>query len=271
MPVEFRWNGPRGTTGEQMGNAVEKTTAAGWAMAILVMGLLVLLGGCTPEIDSPPETPLVQVGAQTITDGDFFRAFEINKAAFAHNAIQTPAAARVAKTRLLRQLIEEAILIDQADARGIRLSEEELEQALTDFRRDYPGESFEQMLLESAISFSDWKAMLRKRLRIEKLIDEVLGKQIVISSEEIAADYHRFADSAGMAEEARADDETGERLNEIIVARLRRRKLEQAYAAWLADLFRQYTVTVDKDRWREIAGIDAEPVVDPTANAGKTN
>lgn len=237
---------------------MEMRLRTGTMAAILV--LAVLMGGlaaCGPQGASGPEAPLVRVGSRDITVRDFNRAFEIGKLAFPHNAIQEPALVQKARIRLLNQMIEEAMLLDQAQQRQVQLSEVELAAALTEVRKDYPEDSFEQMLLESAISFEDWKERLRTRLLIEKLIDQVLAQHIVITPEEIADAYRKHTGSeADRAEDASDDSDSreGGRINEIIVRQLRRQKLEEAYRQWLADLNQQYTVEVNPAQWQALTG-----------------
>ncbi|MBI9083417.1 MAG: SurA N-terminal domain-containing protein [Desulfobacterales bacterium] len=229
------------------------------AMAVILVltGLIGGLVACGQKGASSSETPLVRVGSRTITVRDFNRAFEIGKAAFTHNAIQDSALAHKARIRLLNQMIEEAMLLDQAQQLQVLLSEAELSTALADIRKDYPEDSFEQMLLEAAISFADWKERFRTRLLIEKLIDQVLAQNIVITPEEIGDTYRKHADS----EAERADEASGEsdpggigRIKEIIVRQLRRQKLEEAYRKWLAHLNQQYTVEINTAQWQALTG-----------------
>ena len=228
------------------------------AIALIMALTGCLMGGlaaCGQKGTPAPDTPLARVGSRTITVLDFNRAFEIGKAAFPHNAIQEPALVHKARIRLLNQMIEEAMLLDQAQKRQIRLSEEELETALADIRKDYPEDSFEQMLLEAAISFADWKERLRTRLLIEKMIDQVLAHNIVITPEEISDYYRKHADSEAdrVTGTDSGPDDSGQ-INKIIVSQLRRQKLEDAYRKWLADLNRQYTVEINKVPWQAMTG-----------------
>jgi SurA-like N-terminal domain len=221
-----------------------------WGM-VTAVAMVVLLIGCGPPEPEPRDRYLVRVGSREITVRDFNRAFEIGKTAYPHNEILGDESMRKTRHRIIRELIEEAMLLDQAESRRVLLTDGELEKALADIRRDYPDNSFEELLMASAISFQDWKERLRVRLLIDKLIDQVLGSRITISEAEIAAFLKEFAVSgAGPAGDS-AD--AGQR-NETMIRQLRQRKLEQAYQTWLVELHRQYAVDINMDQWNAMTG-----------------
>lgn len=98
--------------------------------------------------------------------------------------------ARAFRERVLNELIEERILLAEAEARKIEIRPEELEAALKSVERDYPGESFEKVLAEKRITYSRWRERMRLKLTLDKVVSD-LTKEIPAPSEAAIRDYYR--------------------------------------------------------------------------------
>jgi len=200
---------------------------------------------------NPDAEQLIRVGTRVLTVLDFNQAFEIAKTAYPHNLRYEPDDYRNAQLRLLNELTIEMIILERAAELGITISEEEVENAVADVKKDYPEDTFEKTLLEFAISFEAWQDRLRNRLLMEKVIDQELKDQIIITSEDIAQYY----ESNFKSKLPDADSEMiREDINEMIIEQLRREKMEQAYQTWINKLKQQYPIEINSIQWERITG-----------------
>lgn len=86
---------------------------------------------------------------------------------------------------LVRELVFQAL-----ETRGLTVTDDEVAVAEVDIRKDYPEESFEEVLVEEYIDINYWRDELRARLSVEKFFDEVLRPGISIDYRE-AEEYYR--------------------------------------------------------------------------------
>lgn len=223
--------------------------AINWAVALSIMVYASV--GCMNSESNPDAEQLIRVGTRVLTVLDFNQAFEIAKTAYPHNLRYEPDDYRNAQLRLLNELTIEMIILERAAELGIAISEEEVENAVADVKKDYPEDTFEKTLLEFAISFEAWQDRLRNRLLMEKVIDQELKDQIIITSEDIAQYY----ESNFKSKLPDADSEMiREDINEMIIEQLRREKMEQAYQTWINKLKQQYPIEINSIQWERITG-----------------
>ena len=219
-----------------------------------VVGLSLLIYasvGCMNSESNPDAEQLIRVGTRVLTVMDFNHAFEIAKTAYPHSLRYEPDDYRNAQLRLLNELTIEMIILERAEELGITISEEEVENAVADVKKDYPEDTFEKTLLEFAVSFEAWQDRLRNRLLIEKVIDQELKDQIIITPEDIAQYY----ESNFKSKLPDADSQIiREDINEMIIEQLRREKMEQAYQTWINKLKQQYPIEINSIQWERITG-----------------
>ncbi len=176
-----------------------------------------------------------------VTPHDFSEELDLKKAGYPYNIIEDPEAYNEMVMSLADDLSQEIVLLSAAMDKGITVSDLQLEAAVKKFRQDYPADSFNQILLENAISYDFWKKRFRKDMIIDRLIDTDLRKKINISSDDIVEFYKNHMTSSAR--------ESG-KLNRLeqekqLVSRLRQKKAQDQYETWLAGLEKQYPVEID--------------------------
>jgi rubrerythrin len=150
---------------------------------------------------------------------------------------------------LATMLSEEMVLLSAAADKGISVTDQETQSAEDEFKTDYPGDSFEQILLKNAISYSFWKKRFEKNMIMEKLIDQDLKKKIELTSQDIVAFYQKnLAHTQG-------PDKTAVVLKKIedeqeLVARLRTQKTQELYSEWISALEKEYPVEINKEKMK---------------------
>jgi len=219
-------------------------------LSALIVLILVCLPGCSDIGTDAVDAYLVRVGDQIVSVIDFNKAFEIAKTAYPHNIIQNPDDYKEAQIRLLNQMTEELILLERARELEIRVTEEELESAIAKIKEDYPDEeTFEQTLLEYAVSYQSWRKGLKTRLLMDKLVERELKNRIVITPEEIAKYYKEHYSREQVGPEP---GESPQQIDTMIIDQLRREKTEAAYKSWIDNLQKRYAIEINKKEWEKI-------------------
>jgi len=158
----------------------------------IVVGLLILslVSGCVGRGDSNAENRVViRVDDRMLTLAQFNEYFGPISVSWSVHSAKDDETIAVARNRFLFQLVEEMIILRRADELDLDISARELDHAVGDLQKDYSEEDFENMLLKQAISLEAWKESLRRRLLVQKVIQEDLLKKVSVSQEEIGAYY----------------------------------------------------------------------------------
>jgi FKBP-type peptidyl-prolyl cis-trans isomerase (trigger factor) len=220
--------------------------------------------GCEQKTSDYGNEVLLRVGDSVLTVLDFNEAFEISKTAYAHNIRQQSEDLRDAQMRLLNQLTVELLMLERAKELEISVSDDELEQAVSEIKSDYPEGQFEETLLEFAVSYDTWRNRLKIRLTMDKVVEAELKNRISISPEDISQYYQKNLEG----QEAESDiTQSPEDINEAIVKQLRREKAEQAYKTWIEDLKSKYDIEINSQQWDNITAQERKS--DYEADAGK--
>jgi parvulin-like peptidyl-prolyl isomerase len=136
---------------------------------LLILGLLLFfLGGCNPWGAGLPERIIAQVNEEQIPIEQFDREFKELILESDMDAKETGLG--TLRRVCLDQVIERKILVQEARRSGIKVSPEELNQAIFDVETDYPGKGFGEKLGLKGMTFEEWKVRLEEKLLAEKVI-----------------------------------------------------------------------------------------------------
>ena len=213
----------------------------------IFIGALCLMGCSEPAKEKAPRF-LIKTPLMTITSSEFLEELDLKRAAYPYNIHENPAEYNEMVIHLVRMLSEEIILLSAAAEKSVIVTDQEVESAEEEFKKDYPDDSFDQILLKNAISYSFWKKRFRKNMIMDKLIDQELKKKIEITSLDIVEFYkkYRIAD-------AQDPDNKALVLKKIeneqeLVSRLRMQKTQDQYDEWIQQLGKDYPVEINKDK-----------------------
>lgn len=218
---------------------------------LVVIFIVCTMAACADSRSKDEKEFIVRVGDLVLTVLDFNKAFEIAKAAYPHNEMQDPRILKEAKLRLLNQITEEMIILKRAQELGIEITDEELNKAIDEIKKDYPDDVFQQTLLEHAVSYNSWEQGLKKRLLIKKVVEKELAEQITITPKEIAEYYEENFQKKDLPSD---DENQSIDINKVIIKNVRRRKLEKAYKSWIKELRKKYTIEINNVQLKKIAG-----------------
>lgn len=210
------------------------------------------LAGCSDIERKQKDEYFIKVGDRTITVADFNEAFEIAKNAYPKNRIQRPDVTREARLRLIQQMTEEMILLERAEELDITITDSQAEKALTDIKRDYPDNVFQEILLEYAIPYQSWREGLKTRLLMEKVITQELGDKIEITHDDISKYYEEHFKDDNTSPDVKA---VSKDTNNIIIKILRKEKMEKAYASWIKKLKNKYAIEINRKELEKMTGL----------------
>ncbi|MFH1626442.1 MAG: peptidylprolyl isomerase [Pseudomonadota bacterium] len=147
---------------------------------------------------------LVKIGNQTITVDDFKREVDRVRSEYLQYNITDKKLLNKLKTSSLERLIEEKIVLLEIDRLGIKITRDELDSEISRIKRDYPGESFTEMLISEYVSYRDWEERMRLKLLIEKLINQVIMPKVRIEDQEVERYFETHSQEFFVPEQIRA-------------------------------------------------------------------
>ncbi len=102
------------------------------------------------------------------------------------------------RKRVLDDLIDRALLLQQARARSIAVGQEQVERAFLRVRGEYPGTHFDDLLARERLSQAELKARLKDQLTVERLFHDEVFPRVQVQP----ADVERwYADHAAEFQE----------------------------------------------------------------------
>jgi len=160
------------------------------------------LWGCGQWGGGLPEHILAQVNQEQITVDAFNREFK--------ELIVEPGREGKGtnlgdfKKAYVDQVVERKIVVQEARRLGIKVSQEELNQAISEIKKDYPGEGFGEKLGLSGMTLEEWKVRLEEKLLAEKMIRRALHYSGEISEKEALHYYETHRSSFQLKQKVRA-------------------------------------------------------------------
>ncbi|MGO8991009.1 MAG: peptidyl-prolyl cis-trans isomerase [bacterium] len=164
---------------------------------LLISIFLSALWGCGQQEARLPEKIIAQVNEEQIPVEAFDREF---KELILEPGKEAPRTGyEDLKRAYLDQVIERKILVQEARRLGIKLSPEELNQAVSEIKKDYSEGEFGETLGLKGMTLEEWKVRLEEQLLAEKVIRSVFHSQEKVDEKEALRYYedHRFSFQIG--------------------------------------------------------------------------
>jgi len=153
----------------------------------LALGLAAVASSCTSKNSN--NNVAATVDGQKIYSADVEKYFQ-NQIA---GSPQPPSDEQATSLRLsiLRQLIENEILMHRAAKLGLLATDEEVDRKLNEIKAPYTAEQFNKELKDRKSSLDDYKHDIRRALTAEKVLHKEITSKINVSSQDIAAYYNQ--------------------------------------------------------------------------------
>jgi len=172
--------------------------------AVAIIAVFLFISGCSSSNGPGTEDePVIQVDSRVLTLAEFNEFFEPLRMGLTREQKEARPALEEARHRFLLELVEEMIILRRAEELDLRISPQELEEAVGTIEGDYDKTGFKEMFVKQAISVQTWRERLRRRLLVEKVVRKELLEKISVEPEEIREYYNKYHDKWALAEQIR--------------------------------------------------------------------
>lgn len=99
-------------------------------------------------------------------------------------------AATSLRLNILRELIDNEIMMQRAEKLGLLATDAEVDNKLTEIKAPYTAEEFDRRLKDKSLTVEDFKLDLRRNLTVQKVLNKEVTSKISISDADISAYYN---------------------------------------------------------------------------------
>jgi peptidyl-prolyl cis-trans isomerase SurA len=153
---------------------------------VLLLCLLVSAAACNSR--RPSDDVVATVDGRKIYKADVEKYYQNQTS----GSEQQPSGEQATSLRLsiLRELIDNEILMRRAEKLGLLATDEEVESKLNEIKSPYTKEQFEARLKEKKITLEDFKRDLRRSLTVDKVLNKEVTSKINVTDQDITNYYN---------------------------------------------------------------------------------
>jgi peptidyl-prolyl cis-trans isomerase SurA len=96
--------------------------------------------------------------------------------------------ATILRMNILRQVIEDEMVMQRAEKLGLLATEEEVDRKLNEIKSPYTQEEFDKRLQEKKITLDDFKRDIRRSITVDKVMNKEVSSKINVTDQDIT-DY----------------------------------------------------------------------------------
>ena len=97
--------------------------------------------------------------------------------------------ATILRLNILRQMIDDEMVMRRAEKLGLLATEEEVDRKLNEIKSPYTQEEFDQRLKEKKISLDDFKRDIRRSITVDKVMNKEVSSKINVTDQDITNYY----------------------------------------------------------------------------------
>jgi len=152
---------------------------------LLAVAALMLLTTCSKKSASPDV--MARVNGRDIKRAEVQKYYDNQTT----GSPQQPSGEQATSLRLsiLRELVDNEILMQRAEKLGLLAIDEEVDRRLNEVKAPYTQDEFNKRLQDKRISLEDFKRDLRRTLTVDKVLNKEITSKINITDQDIA-DYY---------------------------------------------------------------------------------
>lgn len=95
------------------------------------------------------------------------------------------------RLNILKELIDNEILMQRAEKLGLLATDDEVNAKLAEIKAPFSQQDFDKRLADRGITLADFKADLRRSITVEKVLNKEVTSKINVSDEDITAYYNQ--------------------------------------------------------------------------------
>ncbi len=164
---------------------LRKTLIDAGLLTLFTVSILTISIGCASKPGG--EEVAATVGGRKIYRADIEKYYQNQTS----GSDQQPVGEQATSLRLsiLRELIDNEILMRRAEKLGLLATDEDVERKLNEIRSPYTKEEFDARLKEKKITLDDFKRDLRRSLTVDKVINKEVTSKINVSDQDVSNYY----------------------------------------------------------------------------------
>ncbi len=164
---------------------LRKRLISAGVLALITLSIFAVSIGCASKPGS--DEVAATVGGRKIYRADIEKYYQNQTS----GSDQQPVGEQATSLRLsiLRELIDNEILMRRAEKLGLLATDEDVERKLNEIRSPYTKEEFDARLKEKKITLDDFKRDLRRSLTVDKVLNKEVTSKINVSDQDIANYY----------------------------------------------------------------------------------
>jgi peptidyl-prolyl cis-trans isomerase SurA len=151
-------------------------------LAVLIAGL----SGCTSR--SGGGSVVATVDGRKIYRSDLDKYYDNQTAG--SNQHPTGEQATSLRLSILRELIDNEILMHRAEKLGLLATDDEVDRKLNEIKSPFSNEQFQARLAERKLTLDDFKQDLRRSLTVDKVINKEITSKVNVSDQDITNYYN---------------------------------------------------------------------------------
>ena len=215
---------------------------------LIIFISIIFMYSCSPIPEN--ENLVIRAGKTVVTTEYLNQVIEIAKASYLSIDTMSSDQIRQLRKKVIEELVEEVLIVERARELKLEITDEKLNKAINNIRKDYPENTFENMLIEQAIPYDIWKKRLKTRLLIEKTIALDLQQNINVTEDEIAKFHHDFPIQAipPHSDHPLKNESINIQANQNAVKSfLKNEKSEIRYPSWIKGLKKRYGLYINEE------------------------
>lgn len=136
----------------------------------------------------------------------------------------------VLRRRVLEELVDRALLLQEARARSVVVGQDQVERAFLRIRAEYPGTHFDDLLAQEKLSAAEVRLRLREQLTVEKFFAQEVFPRVQVTDEEVQRWYDEHPTDFDEPERVRARQVVVRTREEAVRIRDELRRKPQSFA-----------------------------------------
>ncbi|MBR9699400.1 hypothetical protein GOV09_03015 [Candidatus Woesearchaeota archaeon] len=228
------------------GKQKAKSAAYTIILAIIVIGVFSYL--LINELDRQPVTQaLVMVNDEAISQADLDGEYD---------SLPVTLQAQITKEDFLEQMIDRALLFQEADTLGITVNEGEIAEEISQIKLQFPtDDAFEEALDNQGVTIDALEGQVADQLTINKLLNQTILPQIEVTEREIE-EYYEL--NKGQMIDAEGNQISVEEVSEGIRSVLYRQKSADSVEVFLQQLRVNADIVYDRGERNEFLMLEDE-------------
>ena len=99
--------------------------------------------------------------------------------------------AQTLRLSIVHELIDNEILLQQAEKLGVLATDEEVNAKLSEIKAPYSGDEFEKRLKDRGVTLEDFKLDVRRQITVDKVLNKEITSKVNVSDSDVESYYNQ--------------------------------------------------------------------------------